>query len=218
MAEHPNAVLMRNAFDSLASGDLDAFKEVLAEDAFIHDPGHGAVSGDYVGRERVAEFFAKLNELSGGTFRAELIDVLADDERAVLIQRTTARRDGKTLDTRDVLVCEIRGGKVVSAQIFPADQDLESAFWSKTDAPEQRRHRRHSELSDPQLARLSEVLRQLGATKAFSGSEALSAAVSAGVVNTIADIGTAIEDLEDAGVLREVTKNPPRWEAINSPS
>jgi uncharacterized protein len=215
MVEHPNAVLMRNAFDSLASGNLDAFKEVLEEDAFIHYPGHGAVSGE---RERVAEFFAKLIELSGGTFRAELIDILADDERAVVLHRTTARRDGKTLDTRCVLVCEIRGGKVASAQVFPADQDMEKAFWSKTDAPEQRRHRRHSELSDPQLARLSEVLRQLGATKAFSGSEALSAAVSAGVVNTIADIGTAIEDLEDAGVLREVTKNPPRWEAINSPS
>jgi len=78
--------------------------------------------------------------------------------------------------------------------------------------------RHHSELSDPELVRLSEVLRQLGATKAFSASEALSAALSANVVNTTADIDSAIDDLEEAGVLRLVQKNPPRWEAITTPN
>lgn len=74
--------------------------------------------------------------------------------------------------------------------------------------------RHHSELSDPQLARLSAVLRQLGTTKSFSANEALSAALAAAVVNNMADIGSAIDDLEDAGVLRQVQKSPPRWEAV----
>lgn len=215
MVMHPNAVLVRRAFDAFASGDLGTLKEVLAEDAAIHDPGHGAIAGDYVGRDRVVEFFAKLVELTGGTFKAELIDILADDDRAVVIERSTARREGKTLDTRDVLVCEIRGGKIVSAQVFPADEDVENAFWSR---PRATSSLHHSELSDPQLARLSEVLRQLGASKAFSGSEALSAALAAGVVNDSADIDTAIADLEDAGVLREVQRNPPRWKAVDAPN
>jgi ADP-ribose pyrophosphatase YjhB (NUDIX family) len=75
--------------------------------------------------------------------------------------------------------------------------------------------RHHSELSDPQLARLADVLRGLGTTHPFSASEALSAALGAGVVNTTADIGTAIDDLEDAGVLRQIQRNPPRWEAVD---
>ncbi len=75
--------------------------------------------------------------------------------------------------------------------------------------------RHHSELSDPELARLADVLRPLGTIHPFSASEALSAALGAGVVNTTADIGTAIDDLEDAGVLRQVQRNPPRWEAID---
>jgi CRP/FNR family transcriptional regulator, cyclic AMP receptor protein len=74
----------------------------------------------------------------------------------------------------------------------------------------------HSELSEAQLARLSEVLRQLGATSSFSANEALSAALTAGVVNSQADIGTAIDDLEDAGVLRQVQKDPPRWEVVTA--
>ncbi len=77
--------------------------------------------------------------------------------------------------------------------------------------------RHHSELSDPELARLADVLRALGTIHPFSASEALSAALGAGVVNTTADIGTAIDDLEDAGVLRQVQRNPPRWEAIDRP-
>jgi 8-oxo-dGTP diphosphatase len=80
------------------------------------------------------------------------------------------------------------------------------------------RSRHHSELSDPELARLADVLRPLGAIHPFSASEALSAALGAGVVNTRADIDTAIDDLEDAGVLRQVQRNPPRWEAVAHPS
>jgi ADP-ribose pyrophosphatase YjhB (NUDIX family) len=79
------------------------------------------------------------------------------------------------------------------------------------------RSRHHSELSDPELARLADVLRALGAIHPFSASEALSAALGAGVVNTSGDIGTAIDDLEDAGVLRQVQQDPPRWEAIERP-
>ena len=75
--------------------------------------------------------------------------------------------------------------------------------------------RHHSELSDPQLARLADVLRALGTTHPFSASEALSVALGAGVVNTTADIGTAIDDLEDAGVVRQIQRNPPRWEAVD---
>ncbi|MDQ2754402.1 MAG: hypothetical protein M3R71_02510 [Actinomycetota bacterium] len=77
---------------------------------------------------------------------------------------------------------------------------------------------RHSELSDPQLLRLLEVLRPLGATQPFSASEALEAALGAGIVNNSADIGTAIDDLEDAGMLRQVQRRPPRWEPVAASS
>ncbi len=216
MAEHANAALMRQAFEAFASGDVGALEDVLAEDAYVHEPGRGAVSGDYVGRDRVLGFFAKLYQLTGGTFRAELIDILADDERAVVIERSTARRNGRTLDTRDVLVCDIHDGKVVAVHVFPSDADVENAFWARTDGARAASVRHRSELSDAQLDRLGEVLRDLGATRAFSGTEALCAAIDAGVVSGIADIGSAIEDLEQAGVLREVTKNPPRWAPVEA--
>jgi ketosteroid isomerase-like protein len=135
MAEHENAVLVRRAFDAFVGGDFDGLTDMFAEGAQIHEPGHGAISGDYTGRNQVAEFFTKLLKLTGGTFKAELIDILADDDRAVVIERSTATRKGQTLDTLDVLVCEIGEGRIVSAQVFPADQQAENVFWSNMDWP-----------------------------------------------------------------------------------
>ena len=130
MAEHPNAVLMRHAYDAFGSGDLDALRDLMAEDAEWHEPGTSLIAGDYVGRDQVFEFFGKLFNLSGGTFKAEVIDILADDDRAVAIQHSTAARNGKTLDTRDVVVTEIRDGKLLNTQLFAADERQEDIFWS----------------------------------------------------------------------------------------
>lgn len=74
--------------------------------------------------------------------------------------------------------------------------------------------RHHSDLTDPQLARLLEVLTGLGEGHPFSATEALTAALSAGVENHLADIDSALSDLEDAGLIRQVQKNPPRWQVI----
>jgi hypothetical protein len=76
----------------------------------------------------------------------------------------------------------------------------------------------HSELTDPQLARLGEVLANLGSGRSFTATEALTAALQAGIVNNLADIDSALSDLEDAGVIREVQKNPPRWQVIEQSS
>jgi hypothetical protein len=73
----------------------------------------------------------------------------------------------------------------------------------------------HSELTDPQLERLREALSALGG-RPFSATEALSAALAARIENHLADIDSALSDLEDAGVIREVQKNPPRWQMVDS--
>ena len=72
----------------------------------------------------------------------------------------------------------------------------------------------HSELSDGQLDRLLKVLSGLGDGRAFSATEALTAALSAGIENHLADIDSALSDLEDAGGIREVQKNTPRWQVV----
>lgn len=72
----------------------------------------------------------------------------------------------------------------------------------------------HSELTEPQMVRLMEALSKLGQGHSFSATEALTAALSAGIENHLADIDSALSDLEDSGLIQEVQKNPPRWRVV----
>ena len=130
MTEHPNAVLTRKAYNAFASGDLEALKGMMTDDSVWHEPGTSPTAGNYKGRDQITEFFVKLFDISNGTFKAEVVDILADDDRAVVIQHSTATRDGKKLDTREALEFEIRDGKFVKTQMYPSDVGQENAFWA----------------------------------------------------------------------------------------
>lgn len=102
----------------------------MADDAVWHQPGHSSLSGDYAGKDATLDFFGEVFTNSNGTFKAEPLDILADDDRAMALQRSTAQRDGRRLDAREVVVSEIRDGKFVSTQVFASDPDQEDTFWT----------------------------------------------------------------------------------------
>jgi ketosteroid isomerase-like protein len=130
MAEHPNVGLLRKGYEAFAKGDIATLREMLSENVVWHIAGSSAVSGEHRGREAVFAMFAKLAELSGGTMRIELHDVLANDEHAVALFRETASRQGKQLDQLEVAVYHISNGKATEAWSFPYDQRASDEFWS----------------------------------------------------------------------------------------
>ena len=71
---------------------------------------------------------AKSYELSGGTLRLELIDILGSDWGAVQVQYVRANRDGKVLDCVEVLAHEIVDGRIVRTYHRP-DQTAIDAFF-----------------------------------------------------------------------------------------
>ncbi len=105
MSEHPNAALHRKAHEAFSRGDMDALAEMIAEDTVWHSPGKSLISGEFRGRETVfGEFFAKMDELSGGTAKfVEHQDYLGNDEHSVALFQFAATRSGKTLEFN---VCE----------------------------------------------------------------------------------------------------------------
>jgi ketosteroid isomerase-like protein len=127
---HPNEEMLRRGYEAFAQGDLEAVKEIFPEDIVFHVPGRGLISGEYRGREAVLGFFAKGQELSGGTLRIELHDVAATDEHAIALQINRAERNAKTLAARVVGVYHIRGGKASEAWFLTDSQDENDQFWS----------------------------------------------------------------------------------------
>ncbi len=127
---HPNEVMVRDCFAAFGRGDLDAIRTYLAEDVHLHYPGRGAFGGDHEGADRVIGTMAKQAELAGGTYRTELHDVLANDDRAVALHTVRAERAGKKLEIATILIFRIRDGKMSEIWIMFSDLYAEDEFWA----------------------------------------------------------------------------------------
>ena len=130
MADHPNAALPRKGYEAFASGDMATMTDLFAEDVVWHLAGNNPLSGVHRGRDAVFAIFAKTTQLSGGTFKIELHDVLANDQHAVALTRGTASRQGKQLNSLDTDVYHMSNGKVTEFWSFAEDQRLTDEFWS----------------------------------------------------------------------------------------
>jgi hypothetical protein len=73
------------------------FFEVFAEDILWHVPGRGPLSRDYRGHAEVLGFFRHFMELSHGTFRIQVDDMLAKGDRVVVLCTESAQRGGRSL-------------------------------------------------------------------------------------------------------------------------
>jgi ketosteroid isomerase-like protein len=104
--------------------------ELLAEDARQYQPGSGAISGEYRGRDAILAFYARLASETNGTFRVVLEGVYTDGEgRVVASSQTTAQRGDRRLDTGAALVFTIKDGKARMCRV-PGDLDVWNDFWS----------------------------------------------------------------------------------------
>ena len=127
---HPNEDLLRRGYDAFARGDMAAIAELFADDIAWHVPGNNPLAGDYRGKDNVLAFFGKSVELTGGTLRVEVHDILANDEHGVALIHSSAQRGGKSLDDHGVQVFHIRDGKAVETWTHQGDQAANDEFWS----------------------------------------------------------------------------------------
>src|SRR5688572_1919178 len=94
--------LLRTGSDAFGAGDLDTIRGLFDDNIVWHVGGRSPVAGDYKGTDEVFGFFAKLVELTGGTFKVELHDVLSNGEHSVALARNSGEREGKRLDDNNV--------------------------------------------------------------------------------------------------------------------
>ena len=92
--------------------------------------GPGPYLGGLRGRRSGTRLFQQSSELTGGTLRIDLHDVLANDEHVVSLVTMRAERAGKKLDTNFVQVSHVGDGKITETWICPADPVAMEEFWS----------------------------------------------------------------------------------------
>jgi ketosteroid isomerase-like protein len=111
--------------------DVETMLGLLADDVVWHVPGRNLLSRDYVGKAAVAQFFVTAGELSGGTVRTELIDVLGSEKFAVALVRVYAERQGRSLGGQfQAFTYRIKDGKIAEFWFMVEDRYAVDAFWS----------------------------------------------------------------------------------------
>ncbi|HXY44980.1 MAG TPA: nuclear transport factor 2 family protein [Acidimicrobiales bacterium] len=135
MAEGANALLIRQAYKGFDSGDPKLLGAVMAPTVLWHEPGHSCLGGDYQGLEAVVDFLGRLKARSGDTYKAEILDLFSGPERAVVLERETATRNGNALDVIAALDVEFHEGKITEVTVYESDTDQFDEFWEDGEQP-----------------------------------------------------------------------------------
>jgi ketosteroid isomerase-like protein len=127
---HKNEELLRSVYEAFARGDIDGVLAPCAHDIVFHNPGRSKVAGDFKGRDGFVALVGKVMELSGGTFREELVDALANDHHGVAIAHHSLERSGKKHAYHTVHVWRIKGGKFIEFFEHPGDPIAFDEAWA----------------------------------------------------------------------------------------
>lgn len=125
-----NEALVRTGYAAFQRGDLAAFHDLFTPDVTWHVPGRNPLSGDKRGYDATIEYFGELMGRTDGTFRLDLQQVIANDTTAAGIHRETATRGLRRLDTANVIVFRLAGGRVAEAWVHYYDQGVVDAFFA----------------------------------------------------------------------------------------
>ncbi len=123
-----NLEAVRQAFEGIGSGDWDAVRAVVSEDVVWHLPGDSKISGDAVGIEAWA---AKLQRLFASGLNVELLNVMAEGDQVITVQRNSASASDGELDILVLNLFTLADGKLSRMQTFPGDQYALDAFWGR---------------------------------------------------------------------------------------
>lgn len=75
---------VRQFYTSLAQGDFEAEGALLSDELVWHQPGKGALSGVYNGKQNVFAHLGRMGQLSNGTFAIDQADYVTEKGELVV--------------------------------------------------------------------------------------------------------------------------------------
>ena len=63
---------------------------LFADDVILHYPGNNRIAGDHIGKSGLLDFWNKQIDLTGGSFKGEIITVLQGEGNLVMVMNATA--------------------------------------------------------------------------------------------------------------------------------
>lgn len=117
--EHPNLFVLKR----FNPADVTGSAEALSEDFVFHffNPALPDMQGDYVGRDGLQTFFAKMAARTNGSFKVDPVSAIAmGDELVVTHVRDTMTFPDREVEVDAVVVWRILDGRITEAWDIPA--------------------------------------------------------------------------------------------------
>lgn len=132
---HPNETLIRDYLQAWEDGDAARAESYYASDFVMHQFGRNPLSGSFQGIAAHQQWLEKLYGILGDEGKAEVaevIDILANDRRAVCLFRMHFEKPGKApLEVDRTSVFDIVDGKIQVVRVLDDDQHAVDEFFSR---------------------------------------------------------------------------------------
>ena len=130
MLTEQGVAVVRRFYEALAVEDLAAVGNCFREDAIWHLPGTSRIAGTHRGWPAIRDnFLAKLSPLSGGTFRAPVLDLAVGNEYIVAVGMGIAEHAGRRLDVTVCQLIRVQDERIIEVRGHYSDQAALDAFW-----------------------------------------------------------------------------------------
>jgi ketosteroid isomerase-like protein len=122
MTDIDTEALLRRFYTARAAGDRATVRDLLADDVAWHDPYPPPHGGDLKGRDAVLrDVFDAAGELTGGTTRLWLEQVVATSRHAAARVGWSSTYRGRSMEGRELAVFHVEGGRITEAWFYPED-------------------------------------------------------------------------------------------------
>lgn len=125
-----NETLLRNAYAAFTRGDIPGFLRLCTPDLTFAVPGDGLLAGRHT-RDHFLEILGGAMQAVAGSFREEIVSLLAGDDSGAVMARQSAERDGKLHQWNAVHWWRIRDGKLAEFHEFVDDPAAFERAWHR---------------------------------------------------------------------------------------
>lgn len=118
-------------YAALAQGDFETVGTLLSDDLIWHQPGKGAVSGIYSGKQNVFAHLGKMAQLSNGTFAIDQVDYVTENGDLVVAAVAFAvPASGYSMEMKGVDLFRFEDGLIKEVWLFSERIDEEDRVWT----------------------------------------------------------------------------------------
>ncbi len=126
---HPNVELLHQLDEAFNRQDFDAVLACTTEGVELHVSGQSRLAGTHKGRAELGSTMDQFMQALGTVEDMETVDVLANDERGVQLQRLTARKGERMISIDTVNVFRFDHGKISEIWTLDFDQHAADAYY-----------------------------------------------------------------------------------------